>query len=167
MKTFTSDELKKVIDDHKLWLTDSSKGCKANLRHANFSNANLFNANLTSADLSFTDFSNANLFNANLTSADLFNANLTSADLSKANLFNADLSKADLTGIKGLKKAMEVKVNDIKQSVCDDNKKANNNIDKELVDLLKSQHKLIIEQTLYKYRMTKNKLYTNILTYTC
>ena len=128
MKTFTSDQLKKVIDDHKLWLTDSSKGCRANLTSANLTSANLslanlsyvdlFNADLSNANLSFTNLSYANLFNADLTSAnlskvDLHNANLTSANLSKANLSNASLYGANLCNVQGLKKVMGVKVNDI------------------------------------------------------
>ena len=46
MKTFTSDKLKKVIDDHKLWSTDSSKGCKADLCDAKLLNIDLTEDNL-------------------------------------------------------------------------------------------------------------------------
>ena len=108
MKTFTSDKLKKVIDDHKLWSTDSSKGCKADL-----SKADLSKADLSYANLSFTNLHDADLSNANLSNANLHDANLTSANLSKANLSYASLYGANLCNVQGLKKVMGVKVNDI------------------------------------------------------
>jgi len=102
MKTFTSDELKKVIDDHKLWLTDSSKGCRADLHNADLHDANLFNTNLCNAFLYATDLSNADLSLVNLSFAflyatDLSNANLRHANLYKVDLSNAKLRHADLT----------------------------------------------------------------------
>ena len=58
MKT---NELKKVLDEHKQWLTDSSKGKKANLRGANLREANLRGADLREADLQRADLREANL----------------------------------------------------------------------------------------------------------
>ena len=81
----TQDELKKILDDHKLWL-EGKGGNQADLRGANLHYADLCNANLSYADLR-----GANLCNADLSYADLRGANLCNADLS-----NADLSYADI-----------------------------------------------------------------------
>ena len=92
MKVFTKDELDKIIDNHKLWLSSNGeKGERANLSYANLSYANLSSADLSSANLSY-----ANLSSANLRSANLSYANLSSANLSYANLSSADLSSANL-----------------------------------------------------------------------
>lgn len=76
-------KLKKILDDHKLWLTKKG-GVRANLRGADLRGANLRGANLIGADLR----------GANLFKADLRGADLSGADLSGANLRGADLSGA-------------------------------------------------------------------------
>ena len=78
-------DLKKILDEHLLWLNGEG-GSRANL-----SNADLFGANLRGANLS-----NANLRNANLRDADLRGANLSNANLRNANLSNANLSGASM-----------------------------------------------------------------------
>jgi len=87
-----SDELKRILADHALWLAANGGKC-ANLR-----GANLRGANLRGADLSEADLSGANLSEANLRGADLSEADLSGADLSRANLSGANLSRADLSG---------------------------------------------------------------------
>ena len=52
MKTYTKKQLDKIIKLHGLWLLDSGKGKRANLRSADLSWADLSWANLSSADLS-------------------------------------------------------------------------------------------------------------------
>ena len=52
----TPEELKQTLEDHKAWLSDNSKGkranlCEADLRYANLRKADLRNANLCGADL--------------------------------------------------------------------------------------------------------------------
>ncbi|MFR4199932.1 MAG: pentapeptide repeat-containing protein [Flavonifractor plautii] len=108
-------DLKKILDEHLLWLNGEGGSCAnlfgANLRGANLSDAdlrcaNLFGANLRGANLSDADLRCANLSDAdlrdadlrcaNLSNADLFGANLRGANLSDANLRNADLRNADL-----------------------------------------------------------------------
>ena len=107
MRTFTKQELDKILDNHKLWLlSGGKKGERAdlrsadlrsvNLRSADLSYANLSYADLRSADLSSADLSSADLSSANLSYADLRSANLYSADLYSANLYSADLRSADL-----------------------------------------------------------------------
>jgi len=90
-------DLKKILDEHLLWLYGASlRGANlsnADLRCANLSNADLFGANLRGANLS-----NADLFGANLRGANLFGANLRNADLRDADLRCANLSNADLRG---------------------------------------------------------------------
>jgi uncharacterized protein YjbI with pentapeptide repeats len=57
MRTFTEQELEKILDNHKLWLSSNEeKGERANLRYAN-----LRYADLRDADLRYADLSNANL----------------------------------------------------------------------------------------------------------
>ena len=98
MRKISNQELDKILDNHKLWLSSGGeKGEKANLRSANLSSADLSSADLRSADLSSANLRYADLSSANLSSADLSSANLSSADLSYANLLYADLSSADLS----------------------------------------------------------------------
>jgi len=92
-----SDELKRILADHALWLTGNGGEC-ANLRWANLSQANLIGANLREANLIGANLRGADLSEANLSGADLRGANLREADLIGANLRGADLSKANLSG---------------------------------------------------------------------
>jgi hypothetical protein len=96
-----NDDLKKILGEHKLWLTDSDQGCRAdltgaNLRRANLSEANLSGANLTGANLRRANLRWSNLRWSNLTRAGLSGANLTGANLSMADLTRANLSGANL-----------------------------------------------------------------------
>ena len=70
VKTYTVDELSKVMALHKKWL-DTLRKTKPEGEQAYLRNANLSGAYLRSADLSGAD-----LTGANLTGADLRNANL-------------------------------------------------------------------------------------------
>lgn len=91
----TPEELKQTLEDHKAWLSDNSKGkranlCEADLSYANLGGADLRNANLRNANLSDADLRYANLRGADLYGADLRNANLRNADLRNANLRGAE-----------------------------------------------------------------------------
>ena len=97
MKTITSYELIKILDDHKLWINDATTGKRADLRGANLEGANLSSANLKGANLSSANLKGANLSSANLEGADLEGAYLRDADLKGANLEGADLKGADLS----------------------------------------------------------------------
>ena len=106
------ESFKELLDLHKEWLLDNSKGkqldlscvdlsCEdfrgADLSKANLANAYLRGANLSNANLSNANLSNADLRDANLTNVDLSNADLTNVDLTKANLCRVNLKKANLT----------------------------------------------------------------------
>ena len=103
----TPDELKKILEIHRVWLR-SEAGERAVLNGADLSGANLSYADLSGAGLSDADLSGANLSGANLSGAVLNGANLSGANLSYAdlsgaglngaNLSDADLSDADLSG---------------------------------------------------------------------
>ena len=41
MKTLTNEELRDILDQHALWLKDSSKGKRADLNYVNLRDANL------------------------------------------------------------------------------------------------------------------------------
>jgi hypothetical protein len=85
-------DLKKILDEHLLWLNGEG-GSRADL-----SGADLFGANLSDANLRGADLFGANLFGANLRGANLSDANLRRADLFGANLFGANLRGANLRG---------------------------------------------------------------------
>jgi hypothetical protein len=89
-------DLNKIVEDHKLWLGDKTKGKRADLRDANLSGADLLGVNLRNADLRDANLNGADLIGANLRGADLRDANLNGADLSNANLKGANLRNADL-----------------------------------------------------------------------
>ena len=79
MRTFTEDELKKILENHKRWFEESegwSEEDRADLWGANLRGANLWGANLRGADLR-----EANLWGADLREADLRGADLWGADL--------------------------------------------------------------------------------------
>ena len=113
MKKITEEELREILEQHKLWLdsygekgkcadlsgadlSDADLTC-ADLSDANLSGANLYRANLRGADLRRADLTHANLTDADLTGADLYGANLTCADLTRAILSGANLTSANLT----------------------------------------------------------------------
>ena len=82
------EELKIRLEQHKMWLLDSSKG----ERFVAKAGENLSYANLRYANLSYADLSSADLRSANLSYADLSYANLSYANLRYANLRYANLS---------------------------------------------------------------------------
>ena len=93
----TRDELKNILDAHKVWLFGTD-GRKADLRNANLNGADLRNANLSGADLMDSDLIGADLSGANLRHADLRDTNLSGDNLRYADRRHADLSNADLSG---------------------------------------------------------------------
>ena len=90
------ENLKKTLEEHKLWLENPSNGKRANLTEANLHGADLRWANLHGTDLSWANLHGADLREADLSGADLRWANLTEADLRWANLHRADLRWANL-----------------------------------------------------------------------
>ena len=98
MKKITEEELKTILEQHKLWLdSNETEGKRAILYGADLTSADLTGANLTGANLYRADLTYSNLRRANLTGADLSRANLTGADLSRADLTGSDLRRANLT----------------------------------------------------------------------
>ena len=87
-KTYTPEELKTVLEEHKKWLEseDGEKGSRANLCGANLCYANLRNADLCDANLCGSDLRDADLRDAILCRANLCDANLRDANLCRANL---------------------------------------------------------------------------------
>jgi uncharacterized protein YjbI with pentapeptide repeats len=56
MKKLTQEELKDILEMHKLWLdTEGIEGAKANLEGANLKDANLRGANLEGTNLEGTN----------------------------------------------------------------------------------------------------------------
>ena len=65
------NNLNEILEQHALWIKDSSQGKKADLREADLQWANLRGANLREADLREADLQEANLRGADLRGADL------------------------------------------------------------------------------------------------
>lgn len=72
-----ANDLKTILEKHKMWLNDEDGGEMANLRWADLRWADLRGADLSGADLSRANLSRANLSGANLSGADLSGANLS------------------------------------------------------------------------------------------
>ena len=98
MKTYTQEQLDKIIEQHILWL-NSDDGSRADLRGADLSSADL-----SGACLSYADLSSANLSSANLSGANLKYANLRDSYLKYANLRSANLrgTEGDLKFLKSV-----------------------------------------------------------------
>jgi hypothetical protein len=91
--------LKKILEEHALWLAGSNAGARANLTGADLTGANLGGACLEVADLRGAYLTGAYLTGADLTGADLRGVYLTGACLTGADLTGADLTGADLRGV--------------------------------------------------------------------
>lgn len=91
-----ANDLKVILEKHKMWLNDEDGGEMANLSRADLREANLSGTDLSRADLSRADLSRADLSRANLSGADLSGADLSGANLSKANLIGTDLHNTDM-----------------------------------------------------------------------
>ena len=91
-----TDELKTMLEKHKLWLDDEEGGKRADLRDADLRGANLQYADLEGADLRDADLRDADLRGANLEGADLRDADLEGTDLEGAELRGANLRGANL-----------------------------------------------------------------------
>ena len=97
------EELKEVLEKHKMWVKGDKGGVRANLSgadlsRADLSEANLSESNLSEANLSESNLYGANLYGANLSGAYLYGAKLYGANLSRTNLSGANLSGAYLSG---------------------------------------------------------------------
>ena len=79
-----TEELKKILDEHKLWLAEpegEETHKRANLERANLERANLKDANLERANLEDANLEHANLRRTNLKDANLRRTNLKDANL--------------------------------------------------------------------------------------
>ena len=90
------DELKIILENHKIWLNDNNLGKRADLqgidlKYANLKYTNLRDANLQGADLRYADLRGANLKGANLQRVYLQGADLQDADLQRADLRGTNL----------------------------------------------------------------------------
>ena len=90
MRKISKEELKTILEKHKLWLRQEDGGEKANLSGSDLSGSNL----------SWSDLSGSDLSGSNLSGSDL-----RGSDLSGSNLSGSDLRGSDLSGSKGLDSA--------------------------------------------------------------
>ena len=66
MKTYTTAELKDILNKHALWLRGDPSGVRADLSYSNLSDTNLSYSNLYGADLHGADLYGADLYGADL-----------------------------------------------------------------------------------------------------
>ena len=108
MRKISKEELKTILEKHKLWLRQEDGGEKANLSGSdlcwsNLSGSNLSGSNLSGSNLSGSDLSGSNLIGSNLSGSnlrwsDLSGSNLSGSDLSGSNLIGSNLSGSNLSG---------------------------------------------------------------------
>ena len=99
MKKISQEELKQILEKHKVYTTTlGEEGERADLKGTDLSDADLRRANLSGADLRGADLKWADLTGANLEGADLRGADLSRADLREAYLRRAYLREANLSG---------------------------------------------------------------------
>ena len=91
MKTYTSEELKKILELHTKWLQGEAGGERAYLEGAYLVEANLEGANLAGANLKRANLAKANLAGANLAEAYLAEAYLAGAYLERASGNNKEI----------------------------------------------------------------------------
>ena len=91
-----SEEIRKMLENHKKWLFNEPGGIRTNLCEVNIYGADLCGANLYGAELRGADLCRADLCEADLRGANLYHADLRGADLRGTNLYEADLRGADL-----------------------------------------------------------------------
>ena len=91
-----SEEIRKMLENHKKWLFNEPGGIRANLCEADLYRADLIGVNLCGANLCKADLCKADLCGANLYGANLYGANLRGADLRGADLYGANLRETNL-----------------------------------------------------------------------
>lgn len=100
MRRIESDELIKILENHKHWLNEDCEdweNMRADLSHADLSNIDLSCCNLSHANLSNSDLSDTNMCWAKLEHTNMNNAYLRNTDMVSANLYHAQLSHSDLS----------------------------------------------------------------------
>ena len=75
-----SEEIRKMLENHKKWLFNEPGGIRANLCEADLYRADLIGVNLCGANLCKADLCKADLCGANLYGANLYGANLRGAE---------------------------------------------------------------------------------------
>ena len=108
-----ANDLKTILEKHKMWLNDEDGGEMADLRGADLSGADLCWADLSGTDLRWanligTDLIGANLSGANLSGSDLRRSDLRGADLREANLSGTNLSGTDLRWVQHIESAQNL-----------------------------------------------------------
>ena len=98
LRKISIDELKTILDQHKLWLDSGEQdGKRADIYRGNLRGAILKGANFSGADLS-----GASLFGANLSGAKLSGANLNGMNLTNASVEHTIFGDVDLSQVIGL-----------------------------------------------------------------
>ena len=103
MRKISKEELKTILEKHKLWLRQEDGGEKANLSGSDLSGSDLSGSDLSGSDLSGSDlrWSNlswSNLSGSNLSESDLSGSDLSGSNLRWSNLSGSNLSESDLSG---------------------------------------------------------------------
>ena len=159
MYGITTERFNDILAKHTEWANScGTKGVRANLWSTDLNGADLKGADLRGADLWSASLWNANLEGANLSGADLRDANLESAYLSGADLRYANLEGANLSGAD----LRDAKINF--HMACPEKgsfiafKKAGNNYNNYIVELLIPEDARRCSATSKKCRCDKAKV---------
>ena len=164
MEGITTEQLNEILTKHAEWVNSCGmKGVRANLWNADLSGADLSGADLRGACLWNAILWGANLDGADLSDADLRDADLRGADLRGANLRDANLKYAILEGANlGGADLCDAKINFY--IACPEKgsfiafKKAGNNYNNYIVELLIPEDARRCSATSRKCRCDKAKV---------
>lgn len=113
-------EFREILESHKLWLSDKSKGKRADLSRKDLSNLDLIGVDLSEAklecaklngmiligtrferaEMNYADFRNSELIGACFNEAKMRESDMRNCTMSKASFLGADLDFARMNGIK-------------------------------------------------------------------
>ena len=96
MRKISKEELKTILEKHKLWLRQEDGGEKANLSGSDLSGSDLSGSDLSGSDLRWSNLSGSDLSGSDLRRSNLSGSNLSGSDLSWSDLSGSDLSGSDL-----------------------------------------------------------------------
>ena len=98
MRKISKEELKTILEKHKLWLRQEDGGEKANLSGIDLRWSDLRGIDLRWSDLRGSDLRGSDLRGSNLSGSNLSWSNLSGIDLRGSDLRGSNLSGSDLSG---------------------------------------------------------------------
>lgn len=97
LKKITQEELDKILELHRKYLTGEEGGVKANLSYTDLAELNLNKRDLIDINISHSNLRNTKFFCSNLIRVDFYDSNLEGADFGNAKLNGIRFDCANLT----------------------------------------------------------------------